>query len=181
VVIRNRLKFASLFLVSLLFSAHASAMQRIGASNIFSYLGSSEQPMISIEPYQHERDYSDLYRLFNENNTNLGEWGYGDTFPQDNQVKVARWYDQLAGFVIYWQCENSGFISYIAVDQQIRSYGLGRILLHEAITDLKQQGADSVSLNVYEHNTKAQSLYERLGFYFRSANDGLMNYAMHLA
>lgn len=139
------------------------------------------QPALSIEPYSHERDYHDLYRLFNENRTNLGGWGYDETFPTGNQIKVARFDGLLAGFVIYKKVENNGYIDYVAVDQDIRSNGLGKILLHDAIYDLKLQGAQDVSLNVYEHNVKAQSLYERLGFYLQSVRNGLINYTLNFA
>lgn len=141
----------------------------------------SDQSFIYIDQYNHERDFQDLYRLFNQNRANLGEWGYDDTFPSGSQIKVARLADQLAGFVIYIKVENSGYINYVAVDQSIRSKGLGSILLSDAMCDLKLQGAADISLNVYDHNVKAQSLYERLGFYLQSVRNGLMNYTLNVA
>jgi ribosomal protein S18 acetylase RimI-like enzyme len=136
---------------------------------------------VFIERYKHERDYYDLYDLFHANTENLGGWGYGDAFPGTNQIKVARVGNLLAGFVIYDKNDNEGFINYLAIDKSVRSFGLGSVLLRDAIKDLKNQGADKVSLNVYEHNVRAQSLYERLGFYLQSARDGLMNYMLSVA
>lgn len=150
------------------------------ASNAFA-MQSPEQSILTIEPYHHERDYHDLYSLFNANQHTLGFWGYDDTFPLGNQIQVARIYDQLAGFVIYTKNANEGFVSYLAVNQEVQSNGLGKTLLNNAINDLKQQGASSVSLNVYEHNKKAQSLYERLGFFQLTNHGELLGYRLNLA
>ena len=176
-----RLSVAVAFSFILGIDCHGIQFQGMGDPSL-SYASAPDQSMLTIEPYQHTRDYHDLYRLFNANYNNLGMWGYDDTFPQGNQIKVARLDNRFAGFVIYMQQENKGFINYVAVDQKMRNNGLGKILLKDAINDLKQQGVDSVSLKVYEHNTKAQSLYERLGFYLQSASDGLLrNYALSFA
>ena len=181
-VFSRYLRLSVTLVLSLIFGINSNAMQAQGLDNQFlSYVPAPEQSLVTIEQYQHSRDYHDLYRLFNENYNNLGAWGYDDTFPHGSQIKVARWQDQLAGFVIYTQHENLGYINYVAVDEQIRSNGLGKILLNDAINDLKYQGAEAVSLSVYAHNRKAQSLYERLGFYLQSANDSLMNYTLNLA
>lgn len=179
-VFSRYIKFSAGVVFSFILSFNSFAMQSYGLGNhSLSYAQTQEQ--LRIEQYQHVRDYHDLYRLFNENTANLGAWGYDDTFPLGSQIKVARWHDHLAGFIIYAQQENEGYINYVAVDQQIRSNGLGRILLNDAINDLKQQGAHSVSLNVYEHNTKAQSLYERLGFFMLTMHNGLLGYRLNFA
>ena len=141
----------------------------------------TQESVVYIESYCHSRDYNDLYRLFNENTNNLGFWQYDAAFPGSNQIKVARLEDQFVGFIIYNKHDNQGSIDYVAIDQGIRSSGLGKILLNYAVYDLKDQGAQSVSLNVFEHNKKAQSLYERLGFCLQEVHNGLMNYAINIA
>jgi ribosomal protein S18 acetylase RimI-like enzyme len=50
------------------------------------------------------------------------------------------------------------------VEEPLRSRGIGRVLLHTAIDYCKMKGAPRVVLRVYERNTKAKRLYERVGF-----------------
>jgi len=138
-------------------------------------------PTITIEPYNHARDYEDLYRLFNENTANLGINMLDYDYLCNRCVKVVRINEYLGGFIMYKKYESNGYISYVAVDSNVQNYGLGKLLLNHAINDLKSQGAADVSLCVFHHNRKAQSLYERLGFHMQSISNGLLNYALNFA
>ena len=52
----------------------------------------------------------------------------------------------------------------IAIDPQKQGLGLGRQLLNELITQLRQKGILTLWLEVRESNKKAQALYDSLGF-----------------
>lgn len=57
------------------------------------------------------------------------------------------------------------YIEMIAVDDQIRSSGIGSALLEFAESSAKARKAvDTLSLHVIEKNSRAKSLYERKGF-----------------
>jgi len=60
----------------------------------------------------------------------------------------------------------------IAIHPRVRSNGLGRVFMHFLGAAAKCRGAQKVRLRVKPQNVRAVSLYESLGYKFRSEEDG---------
>jgi [ribosomal protein S18]-alanine N-acetyltransferase len=75
---------------------------------------------------------------------------------------------KLAGFVITERARRSGLtaghIVTLDVDPSARRRGLGTMLMHAAENQMKQEGADVMSLEVAENNATALQFYRGLGF-----------------
>lgn len=71
---------------------------------------------------------------------------------------------KIAGYVIYWVTFENGQIANIAVDPALRGMGLGKVLLQEAIEQMKNENCEMVSLDVRVSNQAARKLYESFGF-----------------
>lgn len=56
------------------------------------------------------------------------------------------------------------FLNYISVDSSVRSRGVGGRLLHGAMLGLREEGLETIELDVLETNRSAHAWYERLGF-----------------
>ncbi len=63
------------------------------------------------------------------------------------------------------------FLNYISVLPEVRSMGLGPRLLSAAIEGSGRAGLQTISLDVFEHNTRAREWYERLGFELEDASE----------
>ncbi|MES2393715.1 MAG: GNAT family N-acetyltransferase [Acidobacteriota bacterium] len=57
-----------------------------------------------------------------------------------------------------------GHITQLCVSPDLRSQGLGSLLLQQCTSELLRRGYHALSLTVTESNTGARNLYERLGF-----------------
>jgi [ribosomal protein S18]-alanine N-acetyltransferase len=79
--------------------------------------------------------------------------------------------DKLAGFVIFERASRhgrpSGHIVTLDIDPVGRRRGLGTLLMQTAETQLKQEGAGVLSLEVAETNAAARQFYRSLGFEVR--------------
>lgn len=82
-------------------------------------------------------------------------------------IFVARWEGEIIGFSIGRYAWNKLHILDVVVSQDHRQRGIGRNLLEELIEDAKEKQLIEVYLEVKASNTKAISLYERLGFQLR--------------
>ena len=72
---------------------------------------------------------------------------------------------RVVGYVAYeLQADGSGYIDYLAVDEQLRSRGLGRALVSTATADLVERGVTYAHLTVRAANGAARALYASLGF-----------------
>ena len=71
---------------------------------------------------------------------------------------------QIYGFAICQTVLDEATLFNIAIDPQKQGLGLGRQLLNELITQLRQKGILTLWLEVRESNKKAQALYDSLGF-----------------
>jgi|SRR5450432_3943793 len=78
--------------------------------------------------------------------------------------------------ILYFEGEAAGYASYtplavdnifklnkIYIDLNLQGKGLGRYLLFDVISHVKEEGGESLHLNVNRHN-KARGFYENLGF-----------------
>ena len=80
---------------------------------------------------------------------------------------IARTGKLLAGYVIGYVEDNTGYIASIAVDPTVRGQGLGRLLMETVMPKLYTNGAQSIGLHVREDNAAAIGLYHSLGFITR--------------
>jgi len=71
---------------------------------------------------------------------------------------------EIVSFVVMAVVEGEGEILTIATDPDYQNCGLARMLLEQVITSLRDEGADSLFLEVATDNTHAIRLYEGLGF-----------------
>ena len=62
------------------------------------------------------------------------------------------------------EARGSYYINVVAVYPDCRGGGIGNRLLARAMSDAKQQGFSEASLVVFEQNSRAVALYQRLGF-----------------
>ncbi len=68
------------------------------------------------------------------------------------------------GFILYQLQADEAQILTFQIDKASQQRGFGRYLLSSTIDSIKAAGASSISLEVSEHRTPAQKLYESLGF-----------------
>ena len=72
---------------------------------------------------------------------------------------------RVVGYVAYeMQPDGSGYIDYLAVDEQLRGRGLGRGLVSTATADLVDRGVTYAHLTVREANASARALYSSLAY-----------------
>jgi ribosomal protein S18 acetylase RimI-like enzyme len=64
----------------------------------------------------------------------------------------------------YFNGEDHGYISDLAVDRSFEGQGVGRALMNKAEEWARQQGYSLLTLYVFAGNTRAQELYEKNGF-----------------
>jgi ribosomal-protein-alanine N-acetyltransferase len=79
--------------------------------------------------------------------------------------------DKLAGFVIFERTTRhgrpAGHIVTLDIDPEERRRGLGTLLMQTAEEQIRQEGADILSLEVAENNPAARQFYRSLGFVAR--------------
>lgn len=120
--------------------------------------------MITISPIE-AQDFDALYAI--EQATHAVPWSLGTL--KNNQgdrylnLKIAEGH-QIYGFAICQTVLDEATLFNIAIDPQKQGLGLGRELLNELITQLRQKGILTLWLEVRESNKKAQVLYDSLGF-----------------
>lgn len=91
--------------------------------------------------------------------------------------------DAVVGYVGWWLQGERAVVTRIAVRQDRRRQGLGRVLLRFACLQAGKRGATSMELTVRSTNAGARALYRTLGFfeadrlcgyYARPADDGVV-------
>lgn len=91
-------------------------------------------------------------------------------------IDVLRVHGKMAGFVAYYlKNETTGHVLFLVVDKDHRRKGYSKILLTHAIHELMKQGVTAVDLVTRSQNTRAQSLYVKMGFVERW-RDGYVRY-----
>lgn len=78
---------------------------------------------------------------------------------------VAREEGRVVGYCGAYLILDEADINQVAVAQDCRGRGIGRLMLTELLKRLKQAGAGSVTLEVRKSNAPAIALYEGLGFH----------------
>ena len=112
-----------------------------------------------------EQDFDALYAI--EQAAHTVPWSLG--MLKNNQgerylnLKIVEGH-QIYGFAICQTVLDEATLFNIAIDPKKQGLGLGRQLLTELITQLRQKGILTLWLEVRESNKKAQALYDSLGF-----------------
>ena len=120
--------------------------------------------MITISPIE-EQDFDALYAI--EQAAHAVPWSLGTLKNSQGErylnLKIVEGH-QIYGFAICQTVLDEATLFNIAIDPQKQGLGLGRQLLNELITQLRQKGILTLWLEVRESNKKAQALYDSLGF-----------------
>jgi ribosomal protein S18 acetylase RimI-like enzyme len=115
----------------------------------------------------------DLYRVFYEQNSDLEAarmFLKERITNEESVVFIALDGDSPVGFVQLYPCfssvsmKQSWVLNDLYVKEQVRGKGAGEKLIHSAIHFAKATGAKGVSLETGKGNTRAQRLYEKIGF-----------------
>ncbi len=120
--------------------------------------------MISISPIE-AQDFDALYAI--EQAAHAVPWSLGTLKNNQDErylnLKIVEGH-QIYGFAICQTVLDEATLFNIAIDPQKQGLGLGRQLLNELITQLRQKGILTLWLEMRESNKKAQALYDSLGF-----------------
>lgn len=89
---------------------------------------------------------------------------------------------KVMGYICPMLVLDEGHILDVAVHEDFRSKGVGKMLLERALSDCQEQGAAFVSLEVRDSNATAIGLYKQLGFietgrrkaYYGNGEDALL-------
>nr|WP_311461495.1 ribosomal protein S18-alanine N-acetyltransferase [uncultured Aggregatibacter sp.] len=112
-----------------------------------------------------EQDFDALYAI--EQAAHAVPWSLGTLKNNRGErylnLKIVEGH-QIYGFAICQTVLDEATLFNIAIDPQKQGLGLGRQLLNELITQLRQKGILTLWLEVRESNKKAQALYDSLGF-----------------
>lgn len=82
---------------------------------------------------------------------------YDDRTPRDDR-------DSIAGFLCRWLIADECHVLNIAVHPDSRRSGIGGVLITEAISEAKTNGAGVVTLEVRRTNLPARQLYRKFDF-----------------
>ena len=72
--------------------------------------------------------------------------------------------DRLVGYAVVWTVVDQAELGNVAVQQEWRQRGVGRMLVQAALERARARSAEECFLEVRESNRSAQSLYEKCGF-----------------
>ena len=72
--------------------------------------------------------------------------------------------DRLVGYAVVWTVVDQAELGNVAVHEEWRKRGVGRMLVDAALERARARAAEECFLEVRESNRNAQSLYEKAGF-----------------
>ena len=100
-----------------------------------------------------------------------GHWseaGYRDIFKQDAPRRIAfvnsHQNSAIEGFIVARMNHENCDLENIVVANSIRRHGLGSRLLQALISEVREQGAARIFLEVRQSNAGARTFYEKFGF-----------------
>lgn len=79
---------------------------------------------------------------------------------------------EVIGYAGFWLVLGEAQVTNIALLQNFRGKGLGRMLVQSLIDKAKNDGAETVFLEVRRSNILAQELYKKLGFVMLGVREG---------
>jgi len=127
----------------------------------------TEQPQpVTIERMTYE-DIPQVHRL--EKLCFTAPWDisayYRDFRNPSAFYQVARLAGRIVGFGGVWIIEDEAHIVTMAVQQEYRCRGIGRLLMDALLEEARRRHVAIVTLEVRVHNAPAQHLYTKLGFH----------------
>ncbi len=134
--------------------------------------------------FVYERDFADVLSIFDRNWYWLMPYPqeeydpsylpnvFGWRSPQANPfkkgsliIKVVRNEGHVIAFTVYYmKTKTSGFLLFVAVDNNFRGKKYGEALVKHAIKAMTSVGAKQIQLNTRIDNIPAQTLYKKMGF-----------------
>lgn len=83
----------------------------------------------------------------------------------ESELTVAALGEKVAGYTVVWYLGNGvAHLANMAVREECRERGIGRVLVEYVIARAKKETAAQIILEVRESNIEARKLYETLGF-----------------
>lgn len=172
----DRIKKRHLVLLSLLTIA--------AIASVFYLQSDRSKDASPIRPYA-EADFAPMVKLMNDNKFWITERGpefspekvLTTRIPANHPDKratidVIEADGKAAGFIAFYKIDRRhGFIWLVAVDKVFRGRKLGEQLVVHALTSLKQQGAEFVTLATRTINKPALGLYKKMGFVENSVDE----------
>ena len=160
-------------------------------AGVFYFYSDEKRDKAFIRDYNQEKDFAALVTMINDNMFWLSE--RPDFSPEQFLMLRAPNFDPSrkgqttidvveadgvpAGFIAYHKKSAShGYIWIFAVDKNFRRRGFGEKLMNHALSQLKKQGAQYVSLTTRLAKTPAMQLYQKVGFVeqFREEDRGII-------
>lgn len=126
----------------------------------------------SLRDFNPEQDTQKIMEIFDQERQWLNRYSsssYKDDLlncqkPACN-IKVLQENEKLAGYVMYKKnCLKQGDITQLAVSNNYRNKGYGKLLVTTAIEDLKSIDARSIHMACYADNASGLNLYKKIGF-----------------
>lgn len=72
--------------------------------------------------------------------------------------------DELIGYVDFWITFDQATINKIAIKKEYQKRGIGLILLEDTLSRIQSAEVNTITLEVRVSNSKAISLYQKVGF-----------------
>ena len=130
---------------------------------------STEHTGITVRPAE-RADLLDVYRIETDSFTQPWPFSAFEQYLGEPGFFVAAG-ESVVGYIIADIVSNQGIplghIKDVAVREDARGEGIGRLLLRRAITMLEAQRVHAIKLEVRESNERAITLYRSHGFEFR--------------
>ena len=144
---------------------------------------------VLITRLDHEGEAADFLALFTEYTRSLGTAGTPSDVPiPANLVEAIQKRNDVVVFLAYEEKQPAGFavtvegfstframpslnIHDLGVSSRFRGHGVGKTLLNAVRDEADKRGCCKLTLEVYENNTRAFSLYQSMGFSTLSGND----------
>jgi len=106
----------------------------------------------------------------------------GELENDNSKYIVAKIDDEVVGFAGIWKAVFDMHITNIVVRKDLRSLGIGKLLLERLIKMSKCEDVVSITLEVNSNNLPAIKLYEKFGFknvgvrknYYKNTDDAII-------
>ena len=85
-------------------------------------------------------------------------------FRQAAIASVVEMAGRLVGYQISTTTPVGGHLARLAIDPGHQGQGIGRLLLHDLLTQFTRRGANNVTVNTQKDNAASLALYQRMGF-----------------
>lgn len=153
-------------------------------AGFYYYTRSHAAPTVPLIDFEYNRDFAEILSIFERNwywlmpyppeeyDPQYLPYVFEYRAPQANPlkhntliIKVIRQEDHVIAFTAYYmKSKTSGFLLFVAVDNNFRGKKYGEMLVKHALKAMIDHGAKQIQLNTRIDNIPAQSLYKKMGF-----------------